>query len=170
MHVVDKLSEKLSLTRAEVLMVSTLLAFLVLGGVLRQMHAVELESDARQRAESAVFSDAEADSLLKLALLEEGRVEEAVRESMALEKDAGGFVKTARRSAKKPFTGTVPFRSATFEELQQIPGVGPVMARRLIDFREKHGGSVDSYEKLLEVKGIGTKKLEILKKHLILEQ
>lgn len=170
MRLLETLSEKLSLTRAETLMVSLLLAFLVLGGVLRQMQAVELEIEAVERTESAVIDDAMADSLLRLALIEEDRVEEAVKKSMALKRDSTGFVRVARRTEKRPFTGTVAFRSATSEELQRIPGIGPVMAERLIEFREKHGGSIDSYDTLLEVKGIGTKKLEIIRKHLILEE
>ncbi|KZK73453.1 MAG: DNA-binding protein [Pelodictyon luteolum] len=170
MNPFERLSEKLSLTRAEVVAVSTLLAFLVFGGILRTMDAVELESDAVRKADAAVFSDTEADSLIMLARLDEDRVDEAVRESIALEKSPGGFEPAPGRAKKKPFTGTVSFRSATSTELQQIPGVGPVMAGRLIDFRTEHHGHIESYDTLLEVKGIGKKKLEILKKHLSIDQ
>jgi competence protein ComEA len=50
-----------------------------------------------------------------------------------------------------------------------IPGVGPVMAKRLIEFRKQKGGKVSRFNDFLEVKGIGKKKLEILEKHLTLD-
>lgn len=42
--------------------------------------------------------------------------------------------------------------------LQQIPGVGPVLAKRILDFREKNG-RIHSAEDLLKIKGIGEKTL-----------
>jgi DNA uptake protein ComE-like DNA-binding protein len=53
--------------------------------------------------------------------------------------------------------------------LQKIPGVGPVMAERLITFRTAKGGKVHAFQEFLEVKGVGEKKLEFLKKYFTLE-
>jgi len=44
--------------------------------------------------------------------------------------------------------------SATLEELQALPGIGPVLAQRILDFRSAHG-RFDSAEQLKEVRGIG---------------
>ena len=44
--------------------------------------------------------------------------------------------------------------SASLEKLQQIPGVGPVIAARIVTYREQNGG-FRAVEELLEVSGIG---------------
>jgi len=50
--------------------------------------------------------------------------------------------------------GRVNLNTATAAELEALPGVGPVLAQRIIDHREKHGG-FRSVEELREVPGIG---------------
>jgi comEA protein len=50
----------------------------------------------------------------------------------------------------------INLNSATSTDLELLPGVGPVLAKRIIDFRKTHGGFL-TVEGLLEVKGIGTK-------------
>jgi competence protein ComEA len=45
------------------------------------------------------------------------------------------------------------------EQLDSLPGVGPVLAQRIIAWRAEHGGS-RSVEELREVKGLGGKKFD----------
>lgn len=52
----------------------------------------------------------------------------------------------------------IDINSATSEELQTLPGVGPKLAQVIID-----GRPYEKIEDLLDVKGIGEKKLEKLK-------
>ena len=51
-------------------------------------------------------------------------------------------------------TGPLNINTATLEELDELSGIGPVLAQRIIDYREEHG-PFQSVEELLEVKGIG---------------
>lgn len=47
--------------------------------------------------------------------------------------------------------------AATLEQFQQLPGVGPVLAQRIVDYRTRHGG-FRSVEQLREVSGIGARR------------
>lgn len=51
----------------------------------------------------------------------------------------------------------VDLNSATVEQLDALPGVGPVLARRIVAWRDEHGGFT-SVEQLREVQGVGDKK------------
>ncbi|WP_344629688.1 ComEA family DNA-binding protein [Streptomyces glaucosporus] len=48
----------------------------------------------------------------------------------------------------------VSLNSATVDQLDALPGIGPVTAQRIVDYRTEHGGFT-SVEQLREVSGIG---------------
>lgn len=65
--------------------------------------------------------------------------------------------------APKPaLTGTININTATAEELALLPGIGPALAKRIIEDREKNG-PFETVEQLDRVKGIGPKKMEKLR-------
>ncbi|MDX1672353.1 MAG: helix-hairpin-helix domain-containing protein [Balneolaceae bacterium] len=56
----------------------------------------------------------------------------------------------------------VDINKANAEQLESLPGIGPVYAERIIRYRRKHGPFTTA-EQLLEIKGIGKKRLDKLK-------
>jgi len=58
--------------------------------------------------------------------------------------------------------GPLDLNRATAQELEKLPGIGPVLAQRIVDWREKHG-PFKSVDDLLAVPGIGPKTLENLR-------
>jgi competence ComEA-like helix-hairpin-helix protein len=66
--------------------------------------------------------------------------------------------RTGRSSRKKSPTSIVHLNSATVEDLEELPGVGPSTAQRIIDFRTQSGG-FQSVDELGDVPRIGAKKL-----------
>jgi competence protein ComEA len=66
-----------------------------------------------------------------------------------------------------PMAGTGPgapvsLSTATPEQLETLPGVGPVLARHIVDYRTQHGGFT-SIDQLNEVTGIGDHRFADLK-------
>jgi competence protein ComEA len=59
----------------------------------------------------------------------------------------------------------IDINSASAEQLVVIPGIGKVMADRIIQFREEHG-PFSKVEELLKIKGIGEKSLEKLRPYI----
>ncbi|MEU0833155.1 helix-hairpin-helix domain-containing protein [Streptomyces sp. NPDC005969] len=56
-----------------------------------------------------------------------------------------------------PAAGPVSLNSATVEQLDTLPGVGPVLAQHILDYRTQHGG-FRSVDELREVNGIGDRR------------
>jgi competence protein ComEA len=52
--------------------------------------------------------------------------------------------------------------TATAGQLDQLPGVGPVLAQRIVDYRTQHGG-FRSVDELRQVSGIGEAKFADVK-------
>lgn len=58
--------------------------------------------------------------------------------------------------------------TATLEQLDALPGIGPVLAQRIIDWRTEHQRFI-KVEQLLEVEGIGEKKFKQIKEKVTID-
>ena len=62
----------------------------------------------------------------------------------------------------------VDLNTATIEELDTLPGIGPVTAGAIVEYRETHG-PFNAPEDLLQVRGIGPKKLAAILGHITVQ-
>ncbi|UCC95128.1 MAG: ComEA family DNA-binding protein, partial [Candidatus Omnitrophota bacterium] len=83
----------------------------------------------------------------------------------------GSLLRFFNVSLKEPYSqkiivpaSAVNINTATQSQLENLPGVGAIIARRIIEYRTQYG-KFNALEDLKKVKGIGEKKLEILKAH-----
>ena len=53
----------------------------------------------------------------------------------------------------------VNINTASAEELEALTGIGPVLAQAIVDYRAEHG-SFESADELMNVRGIGSAKLD----------
>lgn len=56
----------------------------------------------------------------------------------------------------------IDLNRATVDELDRLPGIGPVLARRIVEHRDRHG-PFRTVDELLGVPGIGERSLERFK-------
>jgi comEA protein len=66
---------------------------------------------------------------------------------------------------KKPPAHPINLNTAGATELQQVPGIGPSTAQKILDTRKSYG-AFKSVDDLLAIKGIGPKKLGKMRKYL----
>lgn len=61
--------------------------------------------------------------------------------------------------------GKVNINTATAEDLELLPGIGEVLAQRIITYREEKG-LFDDVDELLNIKGIGPNKLDAIRMYI----
>lgn len=116
--------------------------------------------------------DADIDRLNLAALLADGARVWVPRRGEATPPPAvngdGGAAPSGAGGAPAPGGGTVPsnqpvdLNTATLDQLDTLPGVGPATAQAIVDHRTEHG-PFQSVDDLLEVRGIGEAKLADLR-------
>jgi competence protein ComEA len=75
---------------------------------------------------------------------------------------SGGVAAGAGEASPGAPSAPVQLSTATLEQLDSLPGVGPVTAQKILDYRQKHG-AFQSIDELDAVPGIGPKRLDQLR-------
>ena len=70
--------------------------------------------------------------------------------------------KSDRSSKKQPPQKPLDINKASTEELEKLPGIGPVTAKAIVSYREKNG-PFRRLEELMIVPGIGEERFEKLR-------
>lgn len=77
----------------------------------------------------------------------------------------GGTTSTGTAGAPASAEVKPSLGSATVEQLDEIDGIGPTLAERIVEYRTENGG-FSSLDELQDVDGIGEKRLETLREAL----
>jgi competence protein ComEA len=73
----------------------------------------------------------------------------------------------AQKSSPAPAaTEKINLNSATVEQLQALPGIGPAIAKSIVEHRTKVG-KFNRIEEIINVKGIGERKFQKIKDRLV---
>jgi competence protein ComEA len=74
----------------------------------------------------------------------------------------GGTAAPAAAAPGSASSGPVSLSTATAEQLDALPGIGPVTAQKIVDYRTQHG-AFHSVDELDAISGIGPAKLDQLR-------
>jgi competence protein ComEA len=78
----------------------------------------------------------------------------------------GASVTGSAAGAARSIPGVkIHLSTATIEQLDEIDGIGPTLAERIVEYRDAHSG-FRSIQELAEVEGIGEKRLATLREAL----
>jgi competence ComEA-like helix-hairpin-helix protein len=75
------------------------------------------------------------------------------------------FSQSLLATKKKPPDRPVNLNTATSEQLQQVPGIGPATAGKILQMRKTYG-PFKSVDDLLAIRGLGAKRLEKMRRYL----
>jgi competence protein ComEA len=76
---------------------------------------------------------------------------------------------TANSLNKEPSDQLINLNKASTSELQLLPGVGPTLSQRIVEYRESQG-PFEKIEDLMQVKGIGLKTFEKIQAYITVKE
>ncbi|HKN86217.1 MAG TPA: helix-hairpin-helix domain-containing protein [Nitrospiraceae bacterium] len=100
----------------------------------------------------------------------EGEIQQPILPHVLVREEPTLAARPAQRTASIPpaaerpqeRSGKLDLNRATAEELQSLPGIGPVLAQRVVEQRTAHG-RFHTVDDLQDVKGIGKKRMDQLR-------
>src|SRR5258708_20027065 len=75
------------------------------------------------------------------------------------------LLSTGAFAKKKPPAKPININTATSQELQQVPSIGPATAEKILQMRKSYG-AFKSVDDLLAIRGLRPKRLEHMRKYL----
>ena len=126
-------------SRSDILAVLILIACLLLGGAL-----IILQKSSRQLPPELLI--------------------ETVKQASDKQQESAPF--SSRGIAPKRLL--ININSAPADSLELLPGIGPVYASRIVDYRDAHGAFAN-LDELTYIRGIGPKTIEKIEKYITLE-
>lgn len=166
-----KLFEKTGLTKQQQIIIGFLLMGLAGGGVLQltgwKRPPVFDYTDPDREFEKTIKTEFKDIELSLMDSVKKTRLEEL---KLITEKISNDSVNTQGSVTIPPeLKGRkIDLNRSLEADLELLPGIGEVMAERIIDYREKNGPFKDIKE-LKKVNGIGDKKFEQIRKFIIVE-
>lgn len=163
------LINKSGLTKQELFVILFLLAAFAAGLIIKYSGWQKpgdydyLSSDKKFEEQIKLsFKDLEKD---KLTPQQEFRTNDLKRfsDSLITEKE-----RTAQNEKKLNLGKKININSAYAADLQLLPGIGEIIAERIIEYREQKGG-FKNIDDLRKIKGIGDKKFEKIKEYITVE-
>lgn len=153
MRLLAQLQDRIGFTRNEILVILFLSATFLCGLALRWYN------QSFSQEAPAQFDYAKLDSIFAAR----SHTPESVR-------TAGRGLAGQASSKKLTSPGThIDINTAGKEELMRLPGIGGAMAERVIEYRIEHG-LFETVEDLANVRGIGKKKLELLRPFVVVRE
>lgn len=116
------------------------------------------ELPVNSRVHDAIKAAGGAKKSADLSYLNQARIIKDGEQIYVDKKNSGSTSVNVRRSSAA-INGILSINRATAKELEKLPGIGPVLASRIIDFR-KTNGNFQSVDDLRKVQGIGASTLE----------
>lgn len=139
--------------------------FVHVAGAVRRPGVYEFGAGARVidavRAAGGASRGADLNAINLARLLADGERVYVPRRGEAPPPDPGG---PATAGGAAGAQAKVNLNTASPAELEALPGVGPVLAQRIIDYRTRHG-PFRTVRDLLKVEGIGPKKFAAIEPH-----
>jgi len=134
-------------------------------GDVRHSGIYEVSANSLTRS---VIKMAGVDGAVKYLILDETGSRPVVNGAdlqLKMQHDGTGMVCFGSIPAGERMVLGIPLDINSMDEadFDRLPGIGPVMARRIVEYRQKNGGKI-KVEGLLAVEGIGEMKYQKLKK------
>jgi len=161
----DKLSKKLNLTPTELKLAAFLVIALAAGLLIKLIFGIS------EKTELSFYNYAELDSIFFSEVENDANNSEILNKNVDYKQEVFDFNK---RSFNNVYTKQLPaeksinLNKATKQELMNLPGIGEKTAENIIELRNQLT-RFRKLEDLLRVKGIGSKKLDNIKKYLYID-